>query len=169
MREPVNFYQSINRGLSDHPQSLAGHIQVMPTINAKSPPINSNPGDLRNPNTTEQPIQPLLVVNPTGSLNTRDENHYAFIVSLAATMVNIGSINFLTTPQGRRNFLAIRNTSATANIYLDFGKDATTNSVFKIAANGTLLFDAVVPQDDLYMIGDGINASFSYNYSNISN
>ena len=168
---PVDFFQSGDRSLYTTPQTLVGGLQNMPImVGRAAPAINPLASDLENPRVSEKPVEmPTLLVNPSGSANVRDENHYAVVISLAATLVNIGSVLFLYSPQGKRNFLAIRNTSATANIYLDFNKDATVNSVFKISPGGTILFDAVVPQDDLYMISDTAGATFSFNYSNISN
>lgn len=66
-----------------------------------------------------------------------------------------------------RNFLSFRNTSATAIIFIDFGADASTLSTFRLAVNEILLFDARVPQDDIYVIGD-VAGSVSVSWGVIS-
>jgi hypothetical protein len=79
---------------------------------------------------------------------------YAQIISVAFS-VTTTSQRLLDQSAAWRNFLAIRNSSASANIYVGFGLDAsTTASWLRLAAGTIVLFDTVVPQDDLYFIGD---------------
>lgn len=96
----------------------------------------------------------------------RDPHHYASIIE-ANVPVGIVSAEFLTQPVNKRNFLMFRNNSATANIYIGFSKDATTASMLRITPNTMVLFDVVVPQDDLYAIADAAGGSLSYGYSTI--
>jgi len=102
------------------------------------------------------------------SAPVRDPHHYATINSLNTSPGNGVSAIFLQQAQGRRNFLAFRNVSVGANIYIEFGRDANTNSVFKLAPTAVLLFDVVVPQDDVYAYADAVGASLSYSFSNIN-
>lgn len=61
----------------------------------------------------------------------------------------------LDAPATYRNMLLIRNSSTTVtNIYVDFGADATIESAIILAQNEVIMFDSVVPQDDIYIIGD---------------
>ena len=72
-------------------------------------------------------------------------------------------------PQGNglRNFLMMRNSSATANVYVDFGNNASLNTVLRLTANQIVLFDTVVPQEDIYAYGDAASAFLSIIVSSI--
>lgn len=97
----------------------------------------------------------------------RDPHHYAIALSFSTNVGNNSSAKVLDAPIGKRNMLAFRNSSATANIYIEFSHDASAASVFKLTAGAIALFDAVVPQDDVYAFGDAANATLSISYSNI--
>ena len=72
--------------------------------------------------------------------------------------VQTASQKVLDAPASYRNMLMMRNSSAPggANIFIEFGTDATLGSVIRLAPNEIILFDAVVPQDDIYVIGDAV-------------
>ena len=76
------------------------------------------------------------------------------------------SVKFLDQPIGKRNTLGFRNAS-TANqvIYIGFGGNATTGSWLQINPGTIVLFDSVVPQDDLYVISDVTAGVLAYVYS----
>jgi hypothetical protein len=63
--------------------------------------------------------------------------------------------------------LGFRNTSATSgeNIFIGFGRNATTNSWLRLTPGTIVLFDTVVPQDDLYVIAEAGSPTLSYIYS----
>ncbi len=68
--------------------------------------------------------------------------------------VTTSSVKILDAPATYRNFLLIRNSSSAAvDVYVEFGADATTDSAIILAQNEILLMDAVVLQDDIYVIG----------------
>ena len=169
-----------------------GHPQYIPGQSAQQrPPApvvdNSAPGDgfyksslpASNVNSF-----PLMDNTPGGSINgvaapttppapgmgkpepIRDAHHYAQMISLAVNVATT-SAKFLDQPPTKRNILMLRNNSASANIYVEFGKDATTNSVLRITPNTVILFDVVVPQDDLYAIADAASAVLSFSFSTI--
>jgi hypothetical protein len=95
----------------------------------------------------------------------REIYRYASVTSLSLA-VGTTSIKFLDQPIGKRNFLGFRNASTgTQNIYIDFSAQATTNSWLLLTPGTTILFDTVVPQDDLYVIADAASAQFAYAYS----
>lgn len=106
-------------------------------------------------------------VPETSIVHIRDPHHYASIISSFADVPNGSSIQVLQETVGRRNFLFFRNNSATANIYVEFKKDATTNSVLRLEPNTMILFDVVVPQDDVYAYADAASAILSFGYSSI--
>lgn len=102
----------------------------------------------------------------TGSVWTAEAHRYANLIELNFT-VTTTSQKFLDAPDTYRNLLAFRNTSATANIYIGWGRDASTASVFRLEPDIMILFDAVVPQNDIYVIGDAAG-SVSIAYSTIA-
>lgn len=96
--------------------------------------------------------------------DVRDSFKYASITTISLT-IGTTSLKFLDAPIGKRNFLGFRNPSTTANIYVDFNSQASTNSWLKIGPGGLVLFDNVVSQDDLYVISDTASTPFAYAYS----
>lgn len=64
----------------------------------------------------------------------------------------------ISAPPTFRNFLGLRNASAAANIFVEFGNDASANSFVRLAPNEIILFDAAVPQDDVFAFADAANA-----------
>lgn len=70
--------------------------------------------------------------------------------------VDVTSALVLQGPASLRNMLGFRNssTSATAIVYIAFGGAATLSSWLYLAQNQMILFDAVVPQDDVYAISN---------------
>lgn len=97
--------------------------------------------------------------------NIREIYRYASVTSLSVT-VGTTSIKFLDQPIGKRNFLGFRNASTgTQNIYIDFNGLATTGSWLVLTPGQIILFDTVVPQDDLYVIADAASAVLAYAYS----
>jgi hypothetical protein len=97
-----------------------------------------------------------------------DSHHYARLNGSQPILVSpIVSAVVLAEPTIRRNFLALRNVDAAVNIYVDFGTEATLQSTFKLTPGQTVLFDTVVPQDDVYAISDGgVSAVLSISFSN---
>lgn len=78
------------------------------------------------------------------------------------------STPILTRPPNIRNFLYLRNASATANIYVDFGGDASALSAIRLEPNEQLLLDAVVLQDDMNAFADAANGVLSVMFSNVA-
>ena len=108
---------------------------------------------------------PSTSPGPAGGAAPVSMSHaYASIIS-AYTNVGIVSALFLLQPAAKRNFLALRNASATANIYIEFSNQATTNSWLELLPAQIVLFDTVVPQNDLYAIADAAGAVLAYGYS----
>lgn len=100
----------------------------------------------------------------------RDPHHYAKILaeqSGFSVPTTAGGVLCLPEPDGQRAYLAVRNTSATANVYLAFGNVPTTQSVLRLTANQIFLWDTTVPQGDMYAIADAASATISFAYSNL--
>lgn len=95
----------------------------------------------------------------------REVYRYSNLTDLNVT-VGTTSFKFLDAPIGKRNQLGFRNASTSSQIiYIGFGREATSNSWLSLSAGTIILFDAVVPQDDLYCIASASGAVLSYVYS----
>ena len=94
-----------------------------------------------------------------------DPYRFSSIVDLQITTTTL-SVKFLDQPIGKRNTLAFRNASTASQvIYIGFGGNATLNSWLQINPGTIVLFDTVVPQDDLYVISDVTAGVLAYAYS----
>lgn len=123
---------------------------------------NNGPGPIGLPPTgnTSQGAQIVL-----------DPHHYATLITFPnfpAPQTQDNTQLFLNAPQSRRNLLMFRNNSATANLYIEFGHLASANSTLRLTPNQIVLFDVVVPQDDLYVFADAANGLLSFAYSTIA-
>lgn len=102
-----------------------------------------------------------------------DPWHVATIVSsviLPSALATPDAQPFLSAPNTRRNLLMFRNTSLGGqNIYLEFGKVPTADTVLFLVPNQIILFDTVVSQDDLYAACDVAGGRLGYGFSTISN
>jgi hypothetical protein len=99
-----------------------------------------------------------------GTLNVREVYRYASLVTVTIS-VGTTSIKFLDAPIGKRNFLGFRNASATQVLYIDFNATATTGAWLAIQPGILVLFDSVIPQDDLYVVSDTAGGTLAYAYS----
>ncbi len=110
---------------------------------------------------------------PGETTSIDDAWHQATVVS----SINLPSVitapdqqAFLVAPSTRRNLLMIRNASTGGqNIFLEFGKACSTDTVILLVPNQILLFDTVVPQDDLYGACDVAGGRIAYGFSTIAN
>lgn len=85
-------------------------------------------------------------------------------------LVGVDVQTFLAAPNTRRNLLMFRNSSlAGQNVFIEFGKPTSTDSVIVLVPNQILLFDSVVSQDDLYAGCDVAGGRLAYAFSTISN
>jgi hypothetical protein len=99
------------------------------------------------------------------SVNVRNTYQYASLVT-AGLVVGTTSIKFLDQPIGKRNLLSFRNASTAGQIlYIEFNAQATTGAWLALTAGTIILFDAVVPQDDLYVISSAASGQLAYAYS----
>lgn len=78
-----------------------------------------------------------------------EAHRYAVCSNLVLT-VGAASVKQLDAPVTYRNLLALRNLDTVDTIAISFGNDASANSTFQIAPGAFVLFDTVVPQDDMY-------------------
>ena len=89
-------------------------------------------------------------------------------VNLPTIATGVQSVRFLDETSAERNLLGFRNASTgTQNLYIDFSTEATAQSWLKLIPGQIILFDTVVPQDDLYAISDAAGGVLAYVYSTI--
>ncbi len=97
-----------------------------------------------------------------------DMHHYAWAhgsISFPIPVIN-QSFKFLESQQALRNMLGLRNPNGVGNLYIEFGNQATPNSWLQLAPGQYVLFDMVIPQDDLFVLSDNAAAvSLTYLYS----
>lgn len=99
------------------------------------------------------------------SVSVKNNYQYASLVTAGLT-VGTTSIKFLDQPIGKRNLLSFRNASTAGQIlYIEFNAQATTSAWLALTAGTIILFDAVVPQDDLYVIASAASGTLAYAYS----
>lgn len=105
---------------------------------------------------------PGLIMPPTASGPALSQNTVVDMARFATLngtkFVSVGTTSVLavSAPAANtaRNSLMIRNPNAVAVLYVDFGQSATANSVVSLQPGEIMLFDAVVPQDDVYVLSD---------------
>lgn len=100
------------------------------------------------------------------SVSVREPFRYSSLVDVSIT-VGTTSVKFLDAPIGKRNQLGFRNASSVQNVYIGFGGDASLTSWLKLTPGAVMMFDTVVPQDDLYAIADAAGGVLAYVYSTI--
>jgi hypothetical protein len=101
----------------------------------------------------------------SSTVSITDPYRFASFVDLSI-ITTTTSVKFLDQPIGKRNTLGFRNASTTNQvIYIGFGGNATTSSWLQINVGTLVLFDTVVPQDDLYVISDVTGGVLNYVYS----
>lgn len=106
--------------------------------------------------------------DPAATYNIRENYRYATLTDLSL-VIGTSSVKFLDAPTGRRNMLGFRNASAGAQIlYIGFNQDASATSWMALTPGTIVLFDDVVPQDDLYVVSSLAGGILSYAYSNFS-
>jgi hypothetical protein len=103
-----------------------------------------------------------------GARPVRDPHHYATLSGSARLPVDTASVLILAAPPTYRNMLLVRNTGAT-NVFIEFGTDAdATRTPIRLAPNSILIFDSVVPQDDVFAVGDAAGGFVGISYSNVN-
>jgi hypothetical protein len=146
MAEPISYLSDRVPWLS--PQTIGPNPHNLPS--------RPQPGT----SSTQQNV-PLL----PDVVSVRETYRYANLIDLNVT-VGTTSFKFLDAPIGKRNQLGFRNASSgTQVIYIGFGREATTSNWLALSVGTIVLFDAVVPQDDLYCVASAASAVLAYVYS----
>jgi len=132
------------------PWSAPQTIEAVPEIRTMRPAIASG-----------------AVVQASDSAPVREAHRYAQINGSVVYAITTQSQLVLPAPQNFRNMLILRNVAGNP-INLDFGRDADANAPIQLVAGGILVFDTVVPQDDIFAIGIGGTATLSMGFSNLN-
>lgn len=106
------------------------------------------------------------IVQARPAAAVREAHRYAQINGSVVFNIAGASQLIIPAPQNFRNFLIMRNVGAD-QIFIDFGRDATTVSPLMLQSNQQVLFDTVVPQDDIYAICYG-SSILSVGFSSIN-
>ena len=106
------------------------------------------------------------IVQARPAAAVREAHRYAQINGSVVFNIAGASQLIIPAPQNFRNFLIMRNVGAD-QIFIDFGRDATTVSPLMLQSNQQVLFDTVVPQDDIYAVCIG-SSILSVGFSNIN-
>lgn len=107
------------------------------------------------------------IVQARPAAAVREAHRYAQINGSVVFNITTASQMILPAPQNFRNMLILRNVAGNP-VCLDFGRDADANAPIQLVAGGILLFDTVVPQDDIYAVGIGGTATLSVGFSNLN-
>lgn len=98
----------------------------------------------------------------------RDPHHYALLSGSASAVIDTTSVLILASPPTYRNLVIMRNIGTT-NLYIDFGIAADPNRTpIRLVPNAILIFDSVVPQDDVFCISDAAGGIIGLSYSNVT-
>lgn len=152
------------------PLAPVDHPQMVPSTPMRMPP----PGERVSRRITDNLLggmgAPSSAFGSPDAVPTRtyEPHRYAAITEgNFAPLTTSDGEPFLTMASSRRNFLGFRNSAAAggANIYISFGREASTVSWLVLSPGQIILFDTVVPQDDVYAIADAAGASLSYAFS----
>lgn len=132
------------------PWSAPQTIEAVPEVRTMRPAIASG-----------------AVVQASQSAAVREAHRYAQINGSVVFGTTTESQLVLAAPQNYRNLLMMRNAGATA-IFIEFGRDASPDATIQLQPNQIILFDTVVPQDDVLAISPGGLSTLSVSFSNIN-
>lgn len=127
------------------PASVA---KIMPTD------LNINPNNLK----------PAQNQAPTPDSQVSPLNFGSF--STINTIVGTANILILPAPSTKRIYLLIQNVSAANNLFVGFGNAVTPTTGIKIPPGGNYELNAIIPQDDVNIVADGLNTACAIIYSN---
>ena len=140
------------------------YVDPWPGVSGSLPPITS--GRRAAP---QMPVQASGgVAMPPNTAPTFESARLAVANGTRVFSVDTVSTPIIQRPSNIRNFLYLRNSSATAIVYVEFGANATLQSAIRLDVNEQLILDAVVLQDDVSAIADAANAFLSVMVSTVA-
>lgn len=112
-------------------------------------------------------LPPGMAPPDTPPMPFDDKYRYATLSGESIVAVGVASVQALQEPAVRRNLLGFRNSSTGGqNIFIAFGANATTNSFLLLTPNQMVLFDTVVPQDEVYCVASAAGGQLTVAVSN---
>lgn len=100
------------------------------------------------------------------AIATREAHRYATLNGSTVYSITAQPQQVLAASQNYRNFLAMRNLG-TANILIEFGRDASLDSTVLLLPGQIIVFDTVVPQDDVSAFSP-VFSRLSLSFSNVN-
>ena len=107
------------------------------------------------------------IVQARPAAAVREAHRYAQINGSVVFNITTTSALILPAPQNFRNLLMMRNAGASA-VLVEFGRDATPSATIELLPNQIILFDTVVPQDDVYAVCAVGSSTLSLSFSNLN-
>ena len=132
------------------PWSAPQSVEAVPDVRKVTPAIASG-----------------AIVQARNAAAVREPHRYAMLNGSLVFQITTTSQLVLPQPQNFRNMLMMRNAGANAML-IEFGREASSNSTILLQPNQVLLFDSVVPQDDVSAICSAGNSTLSLSFSNIN-
>lgn len=144
------------------------HPQFIPPGPHNLPPPSQRPGARVFTGIAASDLAPSVA--PMGPLTpTFDRSRFVLLAGEGLTLAigTVAALLAVPSPSQLRSFLGLRNSGAT-NLFVAFGVQATVNSWLRLASNQMVLFDTVVPQDEVWVISDAPGGQLTAVTSNYS-
>lgn len=140
-------------------------VRPLPTLDAWSAPqkLDAQPEQRR----MAVAIASGAAAQARSATATREAHRYAQINGSVIFQITTTPQLVLPAPQNFRNLLMMRNTGANV-LYIEFGRDASNLSTIQLQPNQIILFDTVVPQDDVSAVTGAGTAQLSLSFSNVN-
>lgn len=129
-----------------------------------------NRGRSVNPQFPPNTAQGVGVV-PADAVPSYDVQRYGLANGTKVFSVAQASTPIILQPNTFRNFVWIRNSSDSvnsANVYIEFGGEASANSAIRLARNEQFMLDASVLQDDITAFADAAGGQISVLFANVT-
>lgn len=144
------------RGLWDSPSIQGGPPHNLPAPGDRLAPRTRNLVGTSGSGGSAPAVNPSLL---PGTQLVRDRHRYANVVESVLPVSDAGSQQLLPQPVGLRNMLQFRNTSPGAQvIFISFGTAASLSSLVRLAPGQAVLYDTVVPQNEVNAVADTAGA-----------
>ena len=132
------------------PWSAPQSVEAVPDVRKVTPAIASG-----------------AIVQARNAAAVREPHRYATLNGSLVFQITTTSQLVLPAPQNYRNMLILRNVGPNI-VRIDFGREASAIATIELQANQILLFDSVVPQDDVNAITAAGTSTLSLSFSNIN-
>jgi hypothetical protein len=166
----VNEFDPVDPMATLVPWGVPQTLTQRPREENRGHPVLGGAGGLAAGENFSQPLAPNQAALIQAQIAQRVQDPWRRGLVNGTIVAGVGTTSTLILAQSdvSRNFLIIRNTSAGANIYINFGNDANAGlSTLLLAPNGFVGFDVVVPQDDIFAVADAAGGQLAISYSTV--